>query len=75
MAEVGIIEDDIIKDIYTFGWRIEHEKIIEENLRKKRIYITNLVKCTQSHSMNPSPGTISAELESLQKEVQIINPE
>jgi len=74
MAGVGIIEDDIIKDIYAFGWRIEHEKIIEENLRKKSVYITNLVKCAQSHPNNPSSEIISEELKSLGEEIKIINP-
>ena len=73
-TEVGFINKDIIDDIYGNGWQIEHENKIENNLVKSEIYISNLVKCTQPHPVNPTRNVIEQDSPLLKEEIKIVNP-
>jgi hypothetical protein len=73
-SEAGIVEKDIVTDIYSRGWQTEHEDQIEENLCERKIYITNLVKCTQPHPDNPSKEVIYQDFDLLQEEINLVNP-
>lgn len=75
MAEAGAIDRRVVVDIYKNGWRTEHERIIEDDLRGKSIYVTNLVKCTQPNGDNPSKEVISADLPFLHQEISLVAPE
>lgn len=74
MAQAGVLSPLIVEGIYKHGWKIEHERIIEEELFRKKIYITNLVKCTQPHPENPLPHVITDDLPLLAREIEIVDP-
>lgn len=74
MAEAGVLDTTVVKDIYERGWQVEHERIIEEQLCERKIYSTNLVKCTQPHPENPSREAITEDFPLLQREIELVNP-
>lgn len=74
LSETGLIEPNLIQDIYKSGWQPHHETLLETNLIRKKIYLTNLVKCTQPHPENPDSAAIAADLPLLKREIQLVNP-
>lgn len=74
LSEAGFVEKEIIKEIYQRGWQIGDDNRIEQSLVKNKVYITNLVKCTQSHPQNPSKKVIRKNFSLLEKEINIVSP-
>lgn len=74
MSEAGFISNELIEHIYKTGWLTEYEDSVERELVDNNIYITNLVKCTQSNPDNPNKDIISQDLELLMQEIELVNP-
>ncbi len=74
MSQAGFISNKLIERIYKTGWLTEYENGIERELIDNDIYITNLVKCTQSNPDNPNKDIISQDLGYLIQEIDLVNP-
>jgi len=75
LGEAGFINKALIAAIYQNGWQREDEERIEHNLRAKRIYISNFVKCAQPNPINPSRQVMRETLPLLSEELALVNPE
>lgn len=74
MSAAGVVDASIVDDVYARGWHVEHEHSIERELKRRKIYVTNLVKCTQPHGDNPSRDVIAADLPLVRREIAIVRP-
>lgn len=74
LSEAEFVSKEMVNDIYKRGWRINDEERIEQSLIDNRIYMTNLVKCTQSHPQNPQKEIIREDFPLLQEEIDIVSP-
>lgn len=74
LADSGWIAEGAVAKFGNFGWNEDAIKLLEEDLQKKGIYITNLVKCTYPNADYPKKGVFDYHLPLFEKELKIINP-
>jgi len=74
---VGLLDEDLyneIKRIKGSEWTEEFSALVYKNIENRKIFITNLGKCTQIDA-RPLPDSVYIEyLPLLEKEIEIINP-
>jgi len=70
LADSGLIS----KDFVLSGWDEGKARGLLSKLRRKKIYITNLVKCTQNHGNYPEKKVFDYHLPLFFKEMDIIRP-
>ena len=75
--EVKLLDEDIYKSIKSIpgpSWTEEFASSVYDNVKKHKVFITNLGKCTQIDA-RPLPDSVYKEyLHLLLKEIEIINP-
>lgn len=64
----------IIKNIKGNEWTEEFAKMVYEDVKKHKYFITNLGKCTQADAREISNSVYKEYLDLLKKEINIINP-
>lgn len=74
LAEAGFFSQDLAKEIIQKQWKTNWEIKIQKELKRQKIYLTNLVKCTFFHPNPPPKKTISRQLFLLKQEIKIVNP-
>lgn len=74
---VGLLDDDVyekIRSIKGKEWTIDFANEVYENVKKHKVFITNLGKCTQIDA-RPLPDKVYKEyLNLFKKEMEIVNP-
>lgn len=74
---VGLLDDDVyekIRSIKGKEWTIDFANKVYENVKKHKVFITNLGKCTQIDA-RPLPDKVYKEyLNLFKKEMEIVNP-
>ena len=74
---VGLLDDDVyekIRSIKGKEWTIDFANEVYENVKKHKVFITNLGKCTQIDA-RPLPDKVYKEyLNLFKKEMKIVNP-
>ncbi|MCK4967858.1 MAG: hypothetical protein KAS12_02280 [Candidatus Aenigmarchaeota archaeon] len=74
LSMAGFMDKAIIEKIYKRKWQTNDENIIEQSLIKNNVYITNLIKCTQSNPDNPKKQIINDDFSLIQEEIKIVSP-
>ncbi|MFV1917208.1 MAG: uracil-DNA glycosylase family protein [Patescibacteria group bacterium] len=74
LAVSGWIAKGTVTEFDNFGWNKGTIKLLEDDLHKKGIYITNLVKCTFPHGNYPEKKYFDYHLPLLEKELSIVRP-
>lgn len=75
--QVDLLDEEIFKEILSKkpkDWDYEFSDRVYEEVAKKRIFITNLGKCTQIDARPLTDDVLKKYLKLLYKEIQIINP-
>lgn len=74
---VGLLDDDVyekIRSIKGKEWTIDFANEVYENVKKHKVFITNLGKCTQIDA-RPLPDEVYKKyLNLFKKEMEIVNP-
>lgn len=74
---IGLLDDDVyekIRSIKGKEWTIDFANEVYENVKKHKVFITNLGKCTQIDA-RPLPDKVYKEyLNLFKKEMEIVNP-
>lgn len=74
---IGLLDDDVyekIRSIKGKEWTIDFANEVYENVKKHKVFITNLGKCTQIDA-RPLPDKVYKEyLNLFKKEMKIVNP-
>ncbi len=73
LYETGLLSENIFK-LTQSEWNIKSTSVIYKELAKKKIYITNLAKCTQVDARHLPDSTFRAYLPIIRKEIALINP-
>lgn len=75
--EVGLLDDDIyikIRTIKGSEWTVDFATSVYDNIKKHKVFITNLGKCTQIDA-RPLPDSVFLQYkEYLESEFLIVNP-
>lgn len=74
LAEGGFVDKKLVGEIGERGWEIADENRIEASLKKHSVYLTNIVKCAESHGDNPSAGEIKEQQALLWQELALVEP-
>lgn len=75
--EAGLFDELIYKEIKGkkgIEWTPEFAERVYDNVRKHRIFITNLAKCTQVDAKPVSDKVYLQYLPLLEREIEIVNP-
>ena len=75
--EVDLLDKDIydnIKKIKGSDWTEDFAKIVYDNVKKHKYFITNLGKCTQIDARALPDSVYKEYLYLLEKEIELINP-
>ena len=75
--ELNVIDKDIYDEIRCkkgSEWTEDFAKLVYENVKKHKVFITNLGKCTQVDARVLPNSVYSQYLDLLCKEIEIINP-
>ncbi len=74
---VGLLDENLFKDIQDkkpSNWDYDFCDYVYENISNKKIFITNLGKCTQTDARPLPDDVLEKYLDLLFKEIEIINP-
>ena len=74
LSRADFVSEELMRNIYQNGWQLDDENRIEKSLTDNGVYITNLVKCTQSHPQSPQMKIIKENFPLLKKEINIVSP-
>lgn len=75
LADGGLINKKITNKLpLKLGWQAEHTKLMQEELIKNRIFLTNIVKCCYDNSAYPDKIVIKDQLKILSNEIKIVKP-
>ncbi|MBX4211237.1 MAG: hypothetical protein KW806_00330 [Candidatus Yanofskybacteria bacterium] len=55
-------------------WKPEHTKLLQTELEKNKLFLTNIVKCCYEHSAYPEKEVIADQLKLLAEEIRIVKP-
>lgn len=69
----GILSKNLIQKIED-GWNKNSIDSLLKSLKNRKIYLTNVVKCTKPNAENPNTRLIKEKLSFLFKEIEIVNP-
>lgn len=75
--ELKLLDEDIynkIKSIKSNEWTEKFAEEVYNNVKKYKIFITNLAKCTQVDARELPDSTYKEYLHLFEKEIEIINP-
>jgi DNA polymerase len=75
--KLGIISDELFGEIYSKRpehWDCDFSERVYKNIADKKIYITNLGKCTQEDAVHLKDSVFKDYLDLLYKEIAEINP-
>lgn len=56
------------------GWQDEHTQLIQKEIKRNRLFITNIVKCCYDHPDYPAREVIEHQKDILKEEIRIIQP-
>ncbi|MBU0461385.1 MAG: uracil-DNA glycosylase family protein [Nanoarchaeota archaeon] len=74
--KAGFFDDELVKETNSNpGWSLEFTRQVQDFLREKGIYLTNIVKWTGSDAQLPTSDKIKLFLPLLKKEIEIVRPE
>lgn len=75
LADGGLIDRKIVKNLpIRAKWKNEHTKQIQKELIRKKLFLTNVVKCCYNHGSYPENRVIAAHLKLLAEEIKIVRP-
>jgi uracil-DNA glycosylase len=75
LAKGGLISQKIADQLpKRSDWQIPHTKMLQQELLKQELFITNVVKCCYDHSYYPAKEVINKQLNFLRQEIQIVKP-
>lgn len=75
LADGGLINRMVAENLPTRAeWKNEHTERVQKELIRKKLFLTNVVKCCYSHSSYPSGRVIDSQLKLLKEEIRIVNP-
>lgn len=73
-SDTGWVTKDVIENIKRNGWKESAATLLDDDLAKCGIYITNLIKCTFPHGDYPEKGYFNYHLPLFEKELSIVKP-
>lgn len=75
LAEVNLFDKKLLKLVKKFGWLPEFIPSFKEELAKKDVWITNLVKCPTLHGEYPQKNVVEVcKKKFLEKEIEMLKP-
>lgn len=75
LADGGLINKEIAYNLPSRSkWSAEDTKIIQQELIKNKLFLTNIVKCCYPHGDYPEKNVIGAQINFLKQEIKIIKP-
>lgn len=75
LADGGLIDKKIAYNLpLRAEWGGEHTKLIQKELLKNKLFLTNIVKCCYGHSAYPDKEVVREQMEILGEEIKIIKP-
>jgi len=76
LAEGGLIEKKIAAKLpLRSEWGSRHTELVEKELIRNKLFLTNMVKCCYGHSAYPNSKVIKDQIKKLTEEIRIVNPE
>jgi uracil-DNA glycosylase len=71
----GLIGKAITQDLPLRNkWTADHTSLLQKELEKNKLFLTNIVKCCYPHGDYPSQEVIDAQKSILQEEIRFIKP-
>ncbi len=75
LGKAGLINQKLAESLPLPSlWQKEHTISLQEELLKNSLFLTNIVKCTFSHSLYPPQKYFEYHREILKKELEIVKP-
>ena len=75
LANGGLIDKNVTENLpIRAEWKNEHTQQIQRELIRKKLFLTNIVKCCYGHSLYPENKVIAEQLKLLADEIKIIRP-
>jgi len=75
LHRAGLLSGEVLRLIEDKQWKKLTTQALLSELRRRGIYVTNLVKCAQPHPDLPANQVIQEDFPLLTKEISLINPE
>ncbi len=74
--KVGWIDNDLFDGINQNenNWSYEFTGKVLDSLKSRKLYLTNIVKCTGEDATLPTTSKINSQLHLFEKEVALVNP-
>jgi uracil-DNA glycosylase family 4 len=69
----NILSEEVIQKTKN-NWNKDSIEFLLNSLKNRKIYLTNVVKCTKSNAENPTSNIIKKKLPFLFKEIDMVNP-
>jgi len=73
LAKSNILSEEVTKRIRN-NWNKDSIDFLLNSLIERKIYLTNVVKCTKPNAENPNSELTKKKLPLLFKEIEIVNP-
>jgi len=74
--KVGLFNEELLNEIKTnSNWSLEFTYNVLEFLKRKGLYLTNIVKNTEYNADLPKANQINLYLPIFKKEIELVNPE
>ncbi len=75
LAEGGLIDQKVARSLpLRSGWNSKHTKLVQRELIRNKLFLTNVVKCCYDYSAYPSGRVIKDQTKLLAEEIRIVNP-
>lgn len=74
---LNVLSEDIFQQIIRFSptdWNPSFAEAVYSDLAKRKLYVTNLAKCTQDDAKHLSDKVFRTYLENTKKEIDIVQP-
>jgi uracil-DNA glycosylase len=75
LHRAGLVGANVMSIIDEKTWSGTATRVLLRELRDRGIYVTNLVKCAQSHPELPAKRVIEEDFPLLSRELSLVNPE
>lgn len=75
LHRAGFLGDDVMSAIEGKEWTRSTTRKLLQELRRRSIYVTNLVKCAQPHPDLPPAAVIRQDFPLLCKEISLVRPQ
>ena len=75
LAAGGLIDRKIAASLPPrAAWRPEHTDLVRRELVRRRLYLSNIVKCCYPHGDYPAPEVVRDQLGLLGEEIRLVRP-